>query len=114
GFVNVFADAGLTVQRLASRGTLNSPWGLAIAPEGFGKFAGDLLVGNFGDGRINVFRDGQFQGQLRNQDNKTITIDGLWALLPGTATTGGTGTLWFSAGPDGETHGLVGQLIPMS
>lgn len=112
GFVDVFTNLGSTVRRLASHGTLNAPWGLAIAPDGFGKFTGDLLVGNFGDGRINVFRDGHFQGQLRDNDNKKITIDGLWALLPGTATTGGTGTLWFSAGPDDETHGLVGQLIP--
>lgn len=112
GFVDVFTHDGSQVRRLASRGTLNAPWGLAFAPDGFGRFTGDLLVGNFGNGRINVFRDGHFQGQLRDLNNKKITIDGLWALLPGTMTTGGVGTLWFSAGPDDETNGLVGQLIP--
>ena len=90
------------MHRIASHGTLNAPWGLAIAPAGFGDLAGD--------GRINVFTDGHFAGQLRDTHNRPITIDGLWALLPGTASTGGVGTMWFSAGPDDESHGLVGQL----
>ena len=112
GFVDLFTNFGTKLRRIASEGTLNAPWGLAIAPKGFGEFSGDLLVGNFGDGRINVFdRDG-FKGQLRDENGETIVIDGLWSLLPGTETTGGEGTLWFSAGPDDETHGLVGQLIP--
>nr|WP_275941321.1 TIGR03118 family protein [Planosporangium flavigriseum] len=111
GFVDEFTgDKGLT--RVASRGTLNSPWGLAFAPDSFGELAGALLVGNFGDGHINAFRDGKFLGQLRDQNDQTIVIDGLWSLLPGTAKTGGTGTLWFSAGPNGEMNGLVGQLLP--
>jgi uncharacterized protein (TIGR03118 family) len=114
GFVDRYSADGQLAQRIASHGTLNAPWGLAIAPPGFGSFAGDLLVGNFGNGRINVFRGDEFLGQLRDQDNRKITIDGLWALLPGTASTGGVGTVWFSAGPDDETHGLVGQLIPTS
>ena len=75
---------------------------------------GALLVGNFGDGRINVFTNGHFAGQLRDTHNKKITIDGLWALLPGTATTGGTNTIWFSSGPNDEGDGLLGQLIPSS
>lgn len=114
GFVDRYSADGQLVERIASHGTLNAPWGLAIAPPGFGSFAGDLLVGNFGNGRINVFRGSEFLGQLRDQNNHKITIDGLWALLPGTANTGGTGTVWFSAGPSEETHGLVGQLIPTS
>ncbi len=112
GIVNEFTHFGRKVERIASHGTLNAPWGLAIAPKGFGKFTGALLVGNFGDGRINVFRDQHFLGQLRDTDNQPVTIDGLWSLLPGTASTGGLGTLWFSAGPDDEANGLVGQLIP--
>ncbi|MEV1289169.1 TIGR03118 family protein [Micromonospora sp. NPDC049679] len=112
GFVDLFTDFGRKVKRIASQGTLNAPWGLAIAPEGFGEFTGDLLVGNFGDGRIGVFEGDEFEGQLRDEKDQEITIDGLWALLPGTETTGGEGTLWFSAGPEDETHGLVGQLIP--
>ncbi|MEU8261119.1 TIGR03118 family protein [Micromonospora sp. NPDC048999] len=111
GFVDLFTDFGRQVSRVASMGTLNAPWGMAIAPNSFGSFAGDLLVGNFGDGRINVFNGTEFQGQLQDAEGDAITIDGLWALLPGTATTGGQGTLWFSSGPDNEQHGLVGQLI---
>ncbi|SCG35965.1 TIGR03118 family protein [Micromonospora inositola] len=114
GFVDLFTHFGTDVRRVASEGTLNAPWGLAIAPDSFGEFAGDLLVGNFGDGRINVFDGDEFEGQLRDDDGDTISIDGLWALLPGTETTGGEDALWFSAGPDDEQHGLVGQLIPTS
>jgi uncharacterized protein (TIGR03118 family) len=112
GIVNAFTDIGLTVHRVASHGTLNAPWGLTIAPASFGRFAGALLVGNFGDGRIGAYRDGHFLGQLRDTSGHRIAIDGLWALQPGTATSGGVGTLWFSAGPGDESHGLVGQLIP--
>ncbi len=112
GIVDKFTDLGLTVRRIASHGTLNAPWGLAIAPASFGRFAGALLVGDFGDGRINVYGGDDFLGQLRGTDGRRISIDGLWALLPGTAASGGVGTLWFSAGPADESHGLVGQLIP--
>lgn len=112
GFVDLFTRNGSKVQRIASRGTLNAPWGLAIAPDSFGRLAGDLLVGNFGDGRINVFDGKKFEGQLKDPEGEPITIDGLWALLPGTEATGGESTVWFSSGPDDEQHGLVGQLIP--
>jgi uncharacterized protein (TIGR03118 family) len=114
GFVDEYRNFGLDVQRIASRGTLNAPWGVAIAPKGFGHISGALLVGNFGDGRINVFIHGRFAGQLSDKHNCPITIDGLWALLPGTATTGGANTLWFSSGPGDEEHGLVGQLVSKS
>ena len=108
GFVNKFTDFGQTVQRIASRGNLNAPWGMAIAPSSFGKYAGALLVGNFGDGKIGAYADnGDFLGFLRDRNNDVLSIDGLWALLPGTAASGGTDAVWFSAGPDEETHGLV-------
>ncbi|HKB29407.1 MAG TPA: TIGR03118 family protein [Streptosporangiaceae bacterium] len=112
GFIDIFTTDGLLVKRLASRGALNSPWGLARAPAGFGRFAGQLIVGDFGDGRINAFGQfsGQFSGQLRNTLGKPITIDGLWGLKFGTATTGGTTTLLFSAGINGEKDGLVGSI----
>ena len=112
GFVDVYSGFGLLERRLVSRGPLNAPWGMEIAPASFGKFAGDLLVGNFGDGRITAVdrRSGHVDGQLRDPRGKTLVIDGLWALLQGTATTGGTDALWFSAGPNDETHGLLGQL----
>ena len=113
GFVDKFTDFGQTVQRIASRGNLNAPWGMAIAPPSFGKFAGSLLVGNFGDGKIGAYADsGDFLGFLRDRNNDVLSIDGLWALLPGTATSGGTNAVWFSAGPDEETHGLVGIIRP--
>ena len=115
GFVDKYTDFGQTVQRVASRGNLNAPWGLAIAPASFGKYAGSLLVGNFGDGKIGAYTDnGEFLGFLRDGGNHVIAIDGLWALLAGTATSGGTNAVWFSAGPDDETHGLVGVLRPAS
>jgi uncharacterized protein (TIGR03118 family) len=115
GFVDRYTDVGRTVERVASRGNLNAPWGLAIAPASFGKYAGSLLVGNFGDGKIGAYTDdGDFLGFLRDADNDVIVIDGLWALLPGTVTTGGTNAVWFSSGPDDETHGLVGLLRPSS
>jgi uncharacterized protein (TIGR03118 family) len=112
GIVDAYTRLATSVKRIASHGTLNAPWGLAIAPASFGRFAGDLLVGNFGDGRIGAYHGDDFQGLLRGTDNKPIVIDGLWDLLPGTANTGGTNTLWFSAGPNEEQDGLIGQLIP--
>ena len=113
GFVDKYTDFGQTVQRIASRGNLNAPWGLAIAPGSFGKYAGALLVGNFGDGKIGAYTDsGDFLGFLRDRNNDILSIDGLWALLPGTAASGGTNAVWFSAGPDEETHGLLGIIRP--
>jgi uncharacterized protein (TIGR03118 family) len=86
---------------------------MTIAPASFGRFAGSLLVGNFGDGKIGAYTDnGDFLGFLRDRNNDMISIDGLWALLPGTANTSGTNAIWFSAGPDDESHGLVGVTGP--
>jgi uncharacterized protein (TIGR03118 family) len=103
------------VERLVSRVNLNSPWGLAEAPTGFGPFGGDLLVGNFGDGQIHAYGlfSGVPRGVLRNEQRRPIQIDGLWALKFGTASTGGTGTLLFSAGINGENDGLVGAINPV-
>jgi uncharacterized protein (TIGR03118 family) len=116
GFVDIFTTNGLFVKRLASRGVLNAPWGLAQAPAGFGSFGGDLLVGNFGNGRINAFNPitGRFAGSMYGDQGKPISIDGLWGLHFGTATTGGTNTLLFSAGPNNENDGLIGSLNPAS
>ncbi|MEU4190305.1 TIGR03118 family protein [Kribbella sp. NPDC026611] len=115
GFVDEYTVDGKLVTRVASHGPLNAPWGLALAPTAWGQPAGTLLVGNFGDGHINILEPrphGRFKltGQVHTPDGKTLTIDGLWALLQGTPTTGGTDALWFSAGPDQETHGLLGLL----
>ena len=114
GFIDVFTTDGFLLHRLASRGSLDSPWGLAIAPAGFGPFAGQLLVGNFGNGRINVLDpiSGEREGQLRGDDDKPITIEGLWGLLPGNGATGGPTSVLFSAGLNGEADGLLGTLTP--
>ena len=87
-----------------------------MAPATFGRFGGDLLIGNFGDGRINAYeamRNGHFEhrGRLRGPDGKALTIDGLWALGFGNgAAAGPTDTLFFTAGPDDESHGLFGKI----
>jgi len=115
GFVDAYDTSGNLLARVAQHGQLNAPWGLARAPAGFGRFGGDLLVGNFGDGQINAFeaQDGQFvhRGELRGSDGKPLAIDGLWALQFGNgAAAGPSGTLFFTAGPDDETHGLFGSI----
>lgn len=113
GFVDVFDLNGSSFHRLASRNKLNSPWGLALAPSSFGKFGGALLVGNFGDGRINAFdpETGEFRSQVKNERHKPIEIDGLWGLTFGNgALAGATDVLFFSAGPAEENHGLFGQI----
>jgi uncharacterized protein (TIGR03118 family) len=112
GFIDVFTTDGFLLHRLASRGSLDSPWGMAIAPAGFGRFSGQLLVGNFGNGRINVLDpiSGEREGQLRGDDERPIAIDGLWGLLPGNGATGGPASVIFSAGLNDEADGLVGTL----
>lgn len=112
GFIDIYTVDGFLVKRLASRGVLNSPWGMVMAPGGFGKFAGKLLVGNFGDGHISVFDSltGERQGQLRDESGHHISIDGLWGLKAGTASTGGASTVLFSAGINAEADGLLGAL----
>jgi uncharacterized protein (TIGR03118 family) len=113
GFVDVFSNDGAFVRRLVTRGALNSPWGLALAPAGFGQFSGDLLVGNFGNGHINVYSPatGAHLGQLRRANGRPIVIDGLWGLRFGNGNAALTNELVFSAGPDDESHGLLGKII---
>ncbi|MEV6734188.1 MULTISPECIES: TIGR03118 family protein [unclassified Streptomyces] len=112
GFIDVFSTEGKLLKRFASRGALNSPWGLEVAPKGFGKFSGDLLVGNFGDGRINAFdlHTGAFKGTLEDPDGNQITIPGLWGLQRGTDEAGGREAVWFAAGINDEADGLLGVL----
>jgi uncharacterized protein (TIGR03118 family) len=119
GVVDEFSTDGHLISRIASGGQLNAPWGIAIAPSAWGPAAGSLLVGNFGDGRINILaKDGrQFAhhvtGQVQNTaTGKPFAEPGLWGLLPGTATTGGTDALWFAAGINHEQNGLLGVLRP--
>jgi uncharacterized protein (TIGR03118 family) len=118
GFVSVFDTQGNFLGRVGSMGTLNAPWGLAIAPQSFGSFAGDLLVGNFGDGTINAFNlaTNTFVDQLAGLDGNPLMIDGLWGLTAGNdGSAGSTNTIYFSAGPNDEANGLFGviQVTPV-
>jgi uncharacterized protein (TIGR03118 family) len=115
GIVDVFNLDGTFDKRLISDGgALDSPWGLQIAPASFGSFAGDLLVGNFGNGMINAFNatTGAFAGALDGTDGGPRVIDGLWGLTigNGSAAGGSLNTLYFTAGPNGEMDGLFGSL----
>jgi len=115
GFVSMFGTDGSFEGRVFSRGMLDAPWGLAWAPAGFGKFSGDLLVGNFGDGRINAFAptpDGWLpRGPMKGTDHRPILIDGLWGIGFGNGGASGPLTsLYFAAGPAGETEGLFGSI----
>ncbi len=113
GFLDVFDLNGNFIQRLVSDNQLNSPWGLAIAPAEFGAFSNDLLVGNFGDGRINAFNPitGAFLGTLNDPNGNPLSIEGLWGLRVGNGGNGGdTNSLFFAAGINDERHGLFGRI----
>lgn len=112
GYVNTFRTNGSFVRRFASGATLNEPWGITSTPPKFG-LGQAILVGNFGDGRINIYnKNGQFKGQLGDEDGEAITIEGLWALtfVPDAFSGGDNLDLYFTAGPDDETHGIFGEI----
>ena len=115
GFVDVFDTDGNLLLRFASRGTLNSPWGVSRASFAFGRFSGDILIGNFGDGKISAFRsDGDFHGLLRDAaTKKPLAIDGLWTITLGGGRNSNSDTLYFTAGPDSEMNGLFGTITPV-
>jgi uncharacterized protein (TIGR03118 family) len=113
GFVDRYDLQGNLLGRVASGGVLDAPWGLAIAPSSFGALAGSLLVGNFGDGHISAYdlATDSFMGQLSGTNGQPLAIDGLWALSVGND--GGAGSsqsLYFTAGPGDESHGLFGVM----
>jgi uncharacterized protein (TIGR03118 family) len=116
GYVSAFAMNGTFLGRVASGGALNAPWGLAWAPAtGFGRFSGNLLVGNFGDGRINAYAmtgtSWEARGHLKTANHHPLSIDGLWGIGFGNgAGSGPVTTLYFAAGPDDESHGLFGSI----
>jgi uncharacterized protein (TIGR03118 family) len=115
GFVDVFDTDGHLLRRFASRGPLNSPWGMTRASFAFGRFSGLVLIGNFGDGRINVFDSrGRFIDELDDPHGKPLVIDGLWTLTLGGGAKSSPDTLYFTAGPNGETDGLFGTITPNS
>ena len=114
GVVDAYATDGTFLGRVASHGSLNAPWGLAWAPADFGRFSNDLLVGNFGDGRITAYRwDGKKwhrDGQLKDSAGKRLSIDGLWAIAFGgdAPNNGAHNQLFFAAGPNDEEAGAFG------
>ena len=113
GFVDVYSTDGALLQRLVANGPLNAPWGVAIAPAGFGVFSNDLLVGNVADGHINAFdpATGDFVGALTDGLGNPIAINGLWGLHFGNGVgAGDPQTLFFNAGIGGYRHGLFGSL----
>jgi uncharacterized protein (TIGR03118 family) len=114
GFVDVYDTSGNLLRRFASKGKLNSPWGMVEAPWNFGSASGTILIGNFGDGTINSFdsESGMPKGTLMSKTGGNLTIDGLWALTFGGFLNADPGTLYFTSGPNGETHGLFGSISP--
>jgi uncharacterized protein (TIGR03118 family) len=116
GVVSAFGTDGSFQGRVATGGALNAPWGLAWAPAGWGKFSNHLLVGNFGNGRVNAYRwtaDGwEARGHLKTANHKPLVIDGLWGLSfgKGAANNGPASTLFFAAGPEDETEGQFGTI----
>lgn len=115
GYVDAYKTDGTFVARVASRGALNAPWGIAWAPADFGRFSGDLLIGNFGDGRIHAYKHTNsgwmLDGVLRNAQHQPVHISGLWAIAFGNgAAAGPTNSLYFAAGPKGENAGLFGSI----
>ena len=115
GFVDVFAPNGDLLQRLVTRGKLDSPWAVTLAPPTFGAFGGDILVGNFGNGRIHAYNQttGALEGTLSRPHGGPVVIDGLWGVrFAPTTPSAGPNTLFFTAGPNHEADGLFGTLVP--
>ncbi len=113
GFIDVFETNGHFDGRLVSGGALNSPWGMVQAPANFGQFSNDLLVGNFGDGRIHAYNPttGAFLSTLSESNGHPLVLDGLWGLAFGNGNGGGDKTsLYFASGPDDEAHGIFGKI----
>ncbi len=121
GFVDIFDQDGTLLRRFANQGALNSPWALALAPKNFGKFSGSLLVGNFGDGKINSYDllTGKWLGNLTTSAGDLV-IQGLWGLafdkqeVAGMESNFTADRLYFTSGPNGESDGLFGVLRPVS
>ena len=119
GYVDEFSPTGALIAQVVNsqkkNAPLNAAWGLALAPADFSVFGGDLLVGNFGNGRISAYTQRGakwvFKGQLKHADGSLIELDGLWAIAFGNGSAAGpAGTLYFLSGPGQEAHGLFGSI----
>jgi uncharacterized protein (TIGR03118 family) len=111
GYIDIFTTDGVFVQRFATGGNLNAPWGMVLTPSTFGPLGGDYWIGNFGDGNINVFGSSGAQvGQPTGKNGKPLNVDGLWALVFGNGSNdASTSALYFTAGPSMETEGIFGE-----
>jgi uncharacterized protein (TIGR03118 family) len=116
GYVDIFDFSGNFVSRFSSAGALNAPWGMALAPAGFGSFEGDLLIGNFGDGTINIFApNGSSLGAITVNNGQTLTIPGLWSLVFGDGDPDKpVTTLFYTAGFADQTDGVFGSITATS
>ena len=114
GYVTAYSMLGAILMNVNGQTAFNYPWGMALAPANFGDFSKMLLVGNFGDGKINVFdpATGALKGTLNNQQGQPIAIDGLWSLNFGNGQISDNATLYFTAGIQGQVHGLLGSIQP--
>src|SRR5262249_50775017 len=113
GYVDAFDFDGVLIKRLVSQGMLNSPWAIAFAPADFGSLSHDLLIGNFGDGKINAYDplSGAFQATATTTGNVPLVLSGLWSLVFGNDTPGAAhNQLFFTAGPNDEMNGVFGRL----
>ncbi len=114
GYISIFKPDGTFVSRFASNGVLNSPWGIAQAPAAFGDFSNAVLVGNFGDGKINEFDStGKSLGPLKDANGAAISIEGLWGIMSFGAIPPVNviaNSLYFTSGPAGESHGIFGYI----
>jgi uncharacterized protein (TIGR03118 family) len=109
----VFDTDGHLLQHFAAGGFLDSPWGIALAPQGFGALSDKILIGNFGSGAVNAYDlTGKFAGPVADKFGRPIVIQGLWGLYFGGAAASSPETLFFTAGPGHETHGLFGTITP--
>jgi len=111
GYIDIFTTDGVFVQRFATGGNLNAPWGMVLTPSTFGPLGGDYWIGNFGDGNINAFDSSGTQvGQPTGKNGKPLNVDGLWALVFGNGSNdASTSALYFTAGPSMETEGIFGE-----
>ncbi len=116
GYVDVFSPTGRLLLRLQHGPWFNAPWGITLAPTDFGANSHDILIGQFGNGQLIAFDPitGRYKGPLYGANNAPIAIDGLWGIaFGGGGTSGSATTLFFTAGPEKEQHGLFGTLTPV-